>query len=551
MKVIDTKSVGSYANYQIGYDLLDTNVEKGYYRIRCYGVFNVTGNYWEAYNVKAKVVDKTEDLGYKYYSTGSYTLVSKDVDVYVDDEGKATYTFSGQLTSSYQSSGLASGTIPSGEQGFPIMPRASTPTINDRQVNQPNFNIGDTIRIYINKKSSNFSHEIYLNYGTTRSRIATLPSVSNYYPFDTSRYAYLLNQTIPNDNYLEGTIELETYSGETLIGTKSCNYIAHVVNADPTFTEFSFKDVNPTTTSLTGNNQYVVTGYSNVKVTIPVANKATARKSATMKTYRIVIGNKTLDLDYSSDSDVVGTINNVSSGIIQVYAIDSRGNSTLVTKQATKVINYTNIVKTTNPSSQRNTGVGEEYTLKYVGNFWGGNFGSVTNSIVSATYKYKKTTSSTWIDGTTDITPQIALSITSSTYTENGETITERIVVGQFDFEGLIKGDTSAGFDVSNSYDIQVIVQDRLSTATYTVVLMSGKPNIAIAEGGVAIGAKYDDQLGGSLQVNGVVIEPYPVHCVIQYPSNPSSDLGGTWQQITFQPSSVGALSVTLWYRVS
>ena len=110
MNVVDTKSVGSYANYQIGYDLIGTNNEQGYHTIRCYGVFNVTGNNWSAYNIKASVAGQENSLGYQSYGRGSYTLVSKDVNVYATNEGKCSYSFGGQLTSGYQSSSWASGT---------------------------------------------------------------------------------------------------------------------------------------------------------------------------------------------------------------------------------------------------------------------------------------------------------------------------------------------------------------------------------------------------------------------------------------------------------
>lgn len=477
MNVVDTKSVGSYANYQIGYDLIGTNNEQGYHTIRCYGVFNVTGNNWSAYNIKASVAGQENSLGYQSYGRGSYTLVSKDVNVYATNEGKCSYSFGGQLTSGYQSSSWASGTA-----YLPDIPRSSIPTINNQTTNQPNFNIGETIRIYTNRKSTSFTHKVYFNYGETELEIAT--GITDYYDYDTSTIANALYALIPTEKSYAGTITLKTYSGTTQIGTtKSCNYVANVVNSDPIFTDFDFADTNSATTTLTGNNKYNVNNYSNITATISTSNKASAINGAEMVMYRFVIGNDSVDIPYSNSASVSGTINKAVTGIYTVYAIDSRGNSTAVTKQATSIINYTELVRTTNPSSKRNTGVGEEYTLNYAGNLWNQSFGSVTNTIVSATYRYKKSTSSTWINGTTNIMPTVS-----------NDT---------FSFTGLIKGDTNAGFDINDSYNIEVTVADKLSTVTYTVLLINGRPNIAIAKDGVSVGAKYDTNVGGTLQVNG------------------------------------------------
>lgn len=477
MNVVDTKGVGSYANYQIGYDLIGTNNEQGYHTIRCYGVFNVTGNNWSAYNIKASVAGQENSLGYQSYGRGSYTLVSKDVNVYATNEGKCSYSFGGQLTSGYQSSSWASGTA-----YLPDIPRSSIPTINNQTTNQPNFNIGETIRIYTNRKSTSFTHKVYFNYGGTELEIAT--GITDYYDYDTSTIANALYALIPTEKSYAGTITLKTYSGTTQIGTaKSCNYVANVVNSDPIFTDFDFADTNSATNTLTGNNKYNVNNYSNITATISTSNKASAINGAEMVMYRFVIGNDSVDIPYSSSANVSGTINKAVTGIYTVYAIDSRGNSTAVTKQATSIINYTELVRTTNPSSKRNTGVGEEYTLNYAGNLWNQSFGSVTNTIVSATYRYKKSTSSTWINGTTNIMPTVS-----------NDT---------FSFTGLIKGDTNAGFDINDSYNIEVTVADKLSTVTYTVLLINGRPNIAVAKDGVSIGAKYDTDVGGALQVNG------------------------------------------------
>lgn len=301
-----------------------------------------------------------------------------------------------------------------------------------------------------------------------------------------------------------------------------------VVNANPTFTTWTYADTNATTLALTGSNQKIVKGYSNVKATITSANKMVANKGATATSYQLTIGTKpSATVAYSSSSTVEMTVNAVDNNVFNCYAIDSRGNSTNVTKTiTTDYINYAPI-SITSASATRTDDIGEVVTLAYNGTFYNASFGSTTNTIKSATYKYKKTTESTYTDGEAgSITP-----------TPSGNT---------FSFSGAIKGDKGAlGFDATYSYNIQVIVTDELSTKTFTFLLGSGTPNIAISQNGVAINQAYDETLGGALQVNGSVYINskslldmfYPVGTIYETTSSNldtttkmANHFGGTWE---------------------
>lgn len=89
-------------NYQVGYDLLETKQAEGYHRIRTYGVLNVTNNYISWSRGTARVWDNTVSIG-TYYSKGSYTLVSKDVDVYCDSQGHCSVYIDGSLNTTFVS----------------------------------------------------------------------------------------------------------------------------------------------------------------------------------------------------------------------------------------------------------------------------------------------------------------------------------------------------------------------------------------------------------------------------------------------------------------
>ena len=267
-----------------------------------------------------------------------------------------------------------------------------------------------------------------------------------------------------------------------------------IVNGNPTFSNFTFADTNTKTVALTGNNQHCIQGYSNIKGTISTTNKATAKKEATISKYRFTIETQSIDINYSSTAEVSGTLNSVPSGTFNMYAIDSRNNSTLVTKLATKVIQYVKPVinASTITATRDSGGVGTNCTLKFDGTFWNSNFGKKANSI-KIKYQLKKTTESTWVDGTTTITPTI-----------NGN---------NFSFQGLIaRSKDDPSWEISESYNIKVIVTDELDTSFTETILINAVPNLALSQNGVAIMSKYNETLGGDLQVGGRRIDKPIIH---------------------------------------
>ena len=196
---------------------------------------------------------------------------------------------------------------------------------------------------------------------------------SSYTFYLTESERNVLRSACPNSNSLSVKFFLRTVIGGNTFYSTSTKTMT-IVNGNPTFNDFAFADVNPATVTLTGNNQNIIKGYSNVTATVSITNKATANKQATMSKYRFSCGtNTSVDFNYSSSSSVSGTINNVSDGIFNLYAIDSRGNSRAVTKQANSIINYANVSKG-NISATRSNGISKTTTLEFNGTWWNDNF---------------------------------------------------------------------------------------------------------------------------------------------------------------------------------
>lgn len=289
---------------------------------------------------------------------------------------------------------------------------------------------------------------------------------------------------IPNSNTIKLRYVLTTtINGKSYTNYKDCTF--KVTNSNPIFSEFTYQDTNATTIALTGDNQIIVNNYSNVKATISTKNKAIPKNSATMKSYKLACGTKNISKDYSGSADVELSINKADSSTITVYATDSRGNSTSKSKTATYK-NYSDLAITKLIATRQQNGVGSAVLLEFQGTYWNNSFGAVTNAISKCIYQYKLVSSNAWTTGTTKLS-----------YSANS---------GKFSGSMLINGDLGTdGFNISNAYNIRLQMTDKLVTKAVDITLPSGTPGLAIAKKGLAIKQKYNNDLGGALQVNGII----------------------------------------------
>ena len=256
----------------------------------------------------------------------------------------------------------------------------------------------------------------------------------------------------------------------------------------PTFSNFTYEDTNSKTIALTGNNQILVNGYSNLKVTISTDNKAYSNYGSPIDKYRLNVGNmSSIEKAYSSSAAVELSINAVNSPSITVTAIDKRGCPKQQPKTATFKGYFKPIIKSM-AATRDNGGVGSQVTLSFNGEWWNDNFGKVANTIKQIEYYYKRTIDSSWTKGNIIIIPSI-----------NGNNFS-----GDIEIEGPI----NKGFDVSTAYNVKMVVTDELDSSTaYQTTLGTGTPAIAIWQNNVSVGQKYDENLGGVFQVRGEAIE--------------------------------------------
>lgn len=429
------------------------------------------------------IYNKTKQTSIGKNST--VTLASGTKTIYHNDNGKKTINCKAETSTSTSASYLPGKATPSGTLKLTDIARKSYIDLNTWSTEaRP---VEQEIIMNIIKPNDNYYNKLVIStLQDQNTALATRLDVPD------GEYEFQFTQNELNNNIYPImtsnervlVVQLITYTNSSMnesVGQQSTWYRGTIINADPVFSNFSFEDSggvtndsNTLTYELTGSHDKIIPSYSKLKVTIPVENKAVGQKGASIDGY--IIANKSVN--YSSTADVVYEIEKYPNESITVSAVDSRGNSKSITKLfGDNLINYTDIA-VMEQALFRDTGVGEETTLSFSGDWWQANFGGANGggvlNEITATYRYRIAGTSDWTTGTS------TLVIDTSTF-------------GKFSCEQNIVGDTANGFDIANSYEIEVTIQDKLSKKPLKFPLIAGKPAIAVYKNNIALGGQYDE----------------------------------------------------------
>lgn len=244
------------------------------------------------------------------------------------------------------------------------------------------------------------------------------------------------------------------YGIYTIIGGSSyASYVDKtmtIVNGNPIFTDFIYKDTNTNITAITEDNQILVKGLSTLQATIPVANKMEALKQATPKNYVATIDTINQSINYDDENDIIfnlGGINTAGTQRLNIRAYDSRNNSTLVYKD---IIVYDYAKPVINFTAERLNNFEDQTTLKISGSFSSLNIDNVEkNTIQSVQYRYKEKSSETW-----------------------GNWINTSFTLNNNEFNC---SDVIIALDNTEEFDIEVKVTDNLSNNNTTTSIDVGK----------------------------------------------------------------------------
>ncbi|MBQ2870309.1 hypothetical protein IJE86_01265 [bacterium] len=270
--------------------------------------------------------------------------------------------------------------------------------------NSPNFTLGEelTLTLYNPLNRSVTLNVIGADGSTLSTDIMTGTSIKG---FVTEKFINNAYASIPNNSSGKYKVEV-IYEGITKTRDNNNMYSVDLSQCKPIFNNFTYKDINTVVTNVTGNNQVLVKGKSNLQVTISSSNKMVAQKSATPNKYIAVIDTLNVNANYS-ENDVtfdVGTVINSGSKRLTVTAYDSRNNDTSVYKDImvydySKPVINVDVARLNNFESQTTLKINGTYTKLTIDN-------SDKNSIVSVQYRYreKEGTWSNWVTVNTTLT---------------------------------------------------------------------------------------------------------------------------------------------------
>lgn len=188
-----------------------------------------------------------------------------------------------------------------------------------------------------------------------------------------------------------------TVSGETQFSYQDRTIT--IVNANPVFTDFTFKDSNAATVAITGNDQFIVQGYSTLQAFISAANKMQTLKEADPVRYRFQIGSIDVTENYIATdlTKELGTVGLNTTANLVVSAVDTRNLTTPVTKSVT-ILPYQ--APQVNATAERVNNFETSTKIHVEGVISRLTVGGVDKNVVNTTsglqYRYKKTDTGTW-----------------------------------------------------------------------------------------------------------------------------------------------------------
>ncbi|MBQ8748782.1 MAG: hypothetical protein IJZ14_03145, partial [Oscillospiraceae bacterium] len=343
----------------------------------------------------------------------------------------------------------------SGTWALTTIPRAS-------MVSCPVGVIGKPVTVAIQKSDGAFLHTLTYQFGNLYGTIAQKTADTTVaWTIPTDFYTQ-----IPNAKRGQGTLVCQTYNGDLLVGTSTCQLLADIDEADSLpMLSAQVMDTNPATIALTGDSNTLVRYYSTAGVTAVYS----AKNSATVAGYTLTHNGKT----YTAGSV---DIPNVEKGKFDFSVTDSRGLTTSLYVKKT-VVSYVKL--TCNLEASRPDGEGK-MALSASGNYFRGSFGAEKNTLqVQCRYKLSGTA---WQD-TEDSWQDMKTSGSGNRYAAQTEL---------------------TGLDYQKAYTFQIRAVDRLATVYSVEYTARATPIFDWGE--------QDFAIHGDLQVDGnVSVSDVPV----------------------------------------
>lgn len=405
-----------------------------------YWEINISGGGTQWYDTYCKAIVNGSVVFNENKSWSSAVFPAKDGSVggYIyniphDSEGRASVSFYIEGYSEVYDTKSASGSLT-----LTTIPRATpAPNITCDVENTTSF----TLTPY-----ANFSHSVSISFGTINKYLKTDGTLSNSeVKYDTNIRTWNFNADKSyykqfNKKSGQGSITVRTYSGSTLVGSKSgtLTVVANQALCSPVITG-TVIDTNETTKALTGNENVIIKYKSTPRVTTQIQITSPNDDNSTLS-YLQVAGNNISDL-----TQRVFDVQNPTQNSFIIKAINSRDYSTETPLTASAgFIDY--ILPTiTITSAKRTEPTTGDAIIEYKGDWFNGNFSENVPNTLTLTWKYKEKGQTAYTNGGT-LTP----------------TVKDNTFSGTINVDGL--------FNYLKQYDVIIVVEDKLTSIDSAVV---------------------------------------------------------------------------------
>lgn len=281
--------------------------------------FYCTNTGYETYGT-GTVYCKINGTTYSHSVTSSQKIASSGINLF-----SKTVTIPHNADGSktiYVSAWISHNQVTSSEQGFDValttIPRATTPTISPSSVE-----MGGTMTITMNRASDSFTHTLSYAFGNASGTLGSDLGTSYSWTVPLSLASQISASTSGT-----GTITCKTYSGSTLIGTKSVSFIATVpASVVPVINTVSITD-GITSPNIASKFSAFVQGKSNLIVT----TTASGAYGSTIQSCKVTLRDNSSNLlaTYYGTDVTTDTLQFSGTVKVGVSVTDSRGRSASV-----------------------------------------------------------------------------------------------------------------------------------------------------------------------------------------------------------------------------
>ena len=269
---------------------------------------NTTGSYNHDGDAYWSINGKKTYYTFSYTSPAWYVLGERTEEISHNNDGTKTVTLSGEWCSAISGGWAPYSLSVSGEVTLPTIPRATVPSMGAAT-------IGEEVTIILPRASSTFTHTLTYSFGSASGTIGSALGTSAVWRLPES-----LAAQIPHDPGGTGTLTCVTYSGSTLIGSKTIAFTASVPGSmkpalTPGWATVTYDNSGTKASAI----RAWVQGYSKARAVFD-DSRITCKQGASVRGYSITYLGKTVSESPYRTETIGGT-----AATVRCTVTDSRG----------------------------------------------------------------------------------------------------------------------------------------------------------------------------------------------------------------------------------